>query len=90
LGFPGCPPMSKLRGDFALERTSAHRFRFSTSAIKGTAEGGGQSDTDGDRGANLESEWHRRTSHSDRHDSVRQGDDRPAVDLELLLKGGLR
>jgi hypothetical protein len=48
--------MSKLPGDFALEKTPAHRFKFSTSAIKGTAEGGGQSGTDGDRGANLESE----------------------------------
>ena len=35
LGFPGCPPMSKLRSDFAREKTPP--VRFSASAIKAVA-----------------------------------------------------
>ena len=40
LGFPGCPPMSKLRSGLTLGKTPPHLLSSSTSAIKDCRGGG--------------------------------------------------
>ena len=54
LGFPGCPPMSKLRSDFAPEKTPGSPLRFRTTAIKALP----RRRADGERGAHQQTKCH--------------------------------